>query len=155
MIYCASRWVPKDGHSSRGFCELGEVPVTREGCLVVSGQHVLVIDGLQEIQEVLRTVLAPRGMRVDWQRSHLQQIPGETADQPDLLIIDAEAAPNAPQQQHETWPNVPQVILGDSTDTRHLDAEAHCQGVTYLPKPFLFPQLIATIERLLPENRLA
>lgn len=115
---------------------------------MVSGQRVLVVDGMHEIQEVLETVLAPRGMRVDWVRSQSQATPGERADRPDLLVIDAEASPSASAGANRVWKNVPQVILGGE-DVAMVFNDKH----TRLAKPFQFPELIRAIERLLPSNR--
>lgn len=112
---------------------------------MVHGQRVLVVDGMHEIQEVLETVLAPRGLRVDWVRTHVQSIQGERADQPDILVIDAEASPLASAGANRVWNNVPQVILG--SDNANLKANARH---AHLSKPFQFPELIRAIERLLP-----
>ncbi|MDB5391882.1 MAG: hypothetical protein JWM11_7528 [Planctomycetaceae bacterium] len=114
---------------------------------MIHGQRVLIVDGMHEIQEVLETVLAPRGLRVDWVRSQVQTLPGERADQPDILVIDAEASPFASAGANRVWNNVPQVILGGE------DRESHSSGRhTHLSKPFQFPELIRAIERLLPKR---
>ncbi len=114
---------------------------------MVNGQRVLVIDGMHEIQEVLHTVLAPRGMQVDWVRSHAQQLPGEAAGRPDILVIDATALPISKSDKTRQWRNVPQVILGANEADSNADAnDQH----TYLNTPFQFPDLIRAIEQLLP-----
>ena len=112
---------------------------------MVYGQRVLIVNGMHEIQEVLETVLAPRGLRVDWVRTHSQILPGALPDQPDLLVIDAESSPLASAGANRVWKNVPQVILGGDDSAGH-DTEQH----THLAKPFQFPELIRAIERLLP-----
>lgn len=114
---------------------------------MVNGQRVLVVDGMHEIQEVLQAVLAPRGLRVDWVRSHVQQHASEAADQPDILVIDAEALPINRPGETRHWNNVPQVILGADEDSETADDNAQH---TYLSKPFQFPELIRAIENLLP-----
>lgn len=114
---------------------------------VVNGQRVLVIDGMHEIQEVLHAVLAPRGMQVDWVRSHVQQVPGEAAGRPDILIIDAAALPIHKSGKNREWRGVPQVILGADEAASTADADSQH---TYLNTPFQFPDLIRAIERLLP-----
>ena len=113
---------------------------------MVNGQRVLVIDGMHEIREVLHTVLAPRGMQVDWVRSHVQQLPGEDG-RPDILVIDAAALPIHKTEKNRQWRGVPQVILG--ADEAASEADADDQH-TYLNTPFQFPDLIRAIERLLP-----
>jgi DNA-binding response OmpR family regulator len=101
---------------------------------------------MHEIQEVLHAVLAPRGLRVDWVRSHAEQFAGESADCPDILVIDAEALPISSSSTGRNWEHVPQVILGDGD----AEATAAVPGQTYLSKPFQFPELIQVIENLLP-----
>ncbi len=114
---------------------------------MVNGQRVLVVDGMHEIQEVLQAVLAPRGLRVDWVRSHVQQHASGTADRPDILVIDAEALPIQQSGGTRHWNNVPQVILGADEDSSIADVD---DQHTYLSKPFHFPDLIRAIEKLLP-----
>lgn len=114
---------------------------------MVNGQRVLVVDGMHEIQEVLQAVLAPRGLRVDWVRSHVQQHASGAADQPDILVIDAEALPINRTAETRDWNNVPQVILGADEDSETADGNTQH---TYLSKPFQFPELIQAIEKLLP-----
>lgn len=115
---------------------------------MVNGQRVLIVDGMHEIQEVLETVLAPRGLQVDWMRTQINTVPGERTDQPDLLVIDAEASPFASARANRVWRDTPQVILGgeDSEVARNSQRE-------HLSKPFQFPELIRAIERLLPTAR--
>lgn len=117
---------------------------------MVHGQRVLIVDGMHEIQEVLETVLAPRGLRVDWVRSQAETLPGERADQPDILVIDAEASPFASAGANRVWKNVPQVILGAEDTEPNFNARH-----THLSKPFQFPELIRAIERLLPAKKAA
>ncbi len=114
---------------------------------MVNGQRVLVIDGMHEIQAVLHAVLGPRGMQVDWVRSHTQQLPGEAAGRPDILVIDAAALPIHKSSGNRAWRDVPQVILG--ADEAASTADSDTQH-TYLNTPFQFPDLIRAIESLLP-----
>jgi CheY-like chemotaxis protein len=100
---------------------------------------------MHEIQEVLHAVLAPRGLQVDWVRSHAQQVAGAAAGQPDILVIDAEALPIQPSKSRD-WSGVPQVILGADDESSSDANDQH----TYLAKPFQFPDLIEAIEKLLP-----
>lgn len=130
----------------RQFTRLGSRQTGKDGS-VVNGQRVLVVDGMHEIQEVLHAVLAPRGMQVDWVRSHVEQLPGEAAGRPDILVIDAAALPLHKSGKNRNWRDVPQVILGaDEADSTGDGDDQH----TYLNTPFQFPDLIRAIERLLP-----
>ena len=104
------------------------------------GQRVLVVDGVSDIRDVLEAVLAPRGLQVDWMRSSVQS--PSTPDRPDILVIDAEAAP---VESRRTWEGVPQVIIGQP---RTASTNDRCRQ--YLPKPFQYGELIQAIERLLP-----
>ncbi|HVW01040.1 MAG TPA: response regulator [Planctomycetaceae bacterium] len=106
------------------------------------GQRVLVVDGVSEIRDVLEAVLAPRGLQVEWMRSSVQS--PLTPDRPDILVIDAEAAPV--DSRRATWDGVPQVIIG--TPPRTSPTSDRCRQ--YLPKPFQYGELIEAIERLLP-----
>lgn len=112
---------------------------------MVNGQRVLVVDSLHEIQEVLHAVLEPRGLRVDWLRS--QHYASGSADQPDIVVIDAEALPVESATVSPQWENVPQVILGAAEEVLPVRMDA---PHAYLSKPFQFPDLIQAIERLLP-----
>lgn len=109
---------------------------------MVNRQRVLVVDGMHEIQDVLRTVLAPRGLRVDWIRSHSQVVPNELESKPDLLVIDAETCIDRSE-----WRDVPQVLLEGDTAVEESDT-SH----SVLRKPFHFKALVAAIERLLPKQ---
>ena len=106
------------------------------------GQRVLVVDGVSEIRDVLEAVLTPRGLQIEWIRSSVHAT--NTPDRPDIVVIDAEAAPADSRQT--TWEGVPQVIIG----TRPRSAATGDRCRQYLPKPFQYGELIQAIERLLP-----
>lgn len=135
----------QDPPQSPGGCQLQGLRQTGKDGSVVNGQRVLVVDGMHEVQEVLHAVLAPRGLRVDWIRG--QQFSSGTADQPDIVVIDAEALPVEQNPGSRPWSHVPQVILGSTDEeTPTVDDAQHA----YLSKPFQYPDLIQAIERLLP-----
>ena len=91
------------GSGALGSVHISGTRQTGKDGSVVNGQRVLVVDGMHEIQDVLRAVLAPRGLRVDWVRSHAQQLPGEAADRPDILVIDAETRSIPPSEKDRRW----------------------------------------------------
>lgn len=126
------------------------MPLARQGrtARVSSGQHVLIVDGPQEIQEVLEAILAPKGLRVNWLPSHVQRVRGETPDAPDLVVIDAAAVPLHRTVQRRDWTGVPQVILSDHDEPVGHETQTERRAV--LNKPFHFPELIRAIEQLLP-----
>lgn len=114
------------------------------------GQRVLVVDGLSDVQEVLQAVLEPRGLQVDWVRGQVQRHSSTSSGRPDILVIDAEAAPAA-EREADNWDGVPQVIIG-SQRVPSPAKPAFVPNRQYLSKPFQYSELIQAIERLLPRH---
>jgi DNA-binding response OmpR family regulator len=101
------------------------------------GPQVLIVDELPDTEEVLRAVLAPRG--VDVRRI----APSETASPaPALVVIDAESEPAG----RARFAGVPQIVLGRVS---RVDAAA-CH---VLPKPFQYAELVRAIEAVIVEGR--
>jgi CheY-like chemotaxis protein len=123
---------------------------TRKDGSVSNGQRVLVVDGLSDVQEVLQAVLEPRGLQVDWVRGQVQTHSSKETGRPDIVVIDAEAAPLA-ERQADDWAGVPQVIIGSQ---RFPGPAGPPLSATrqYLAKPFQYNELIQAIERLLPRR---
>ncbi len=118
---------------------------------MIDGQHVLVVDGLTETQEVLQTVLAAQGLKVD-RIGHAIPTAGETQDPlPDILVIDTDFLPieaEAPAR----WQGIPRVIIGAAQITPTPENPEDGQQ-RRLSKPFLFPDLIQAVEQLLNPER--
>lgn len=68
------------------------------------GQRVLVVDGLPETAEVLRTVLEPRGTRVDHLREGEPR--GQLGGKPRLVVVHPES------DDLGVWNDVPRVVVG-------------------------------------------
>lgn len=109
-------------------------------------QRVVVVDGLVDIPEVLHAVLAPKGMQVDWVRSHVQ-VHSDEDNRPSVIVMDASTS-KLPGSVR--WNGVPHVILTDEQADQ--DSDERCK---FLQKPFRYTELISTIERLLGEANAA
>lgn len=106
-------------------------------------QHVLVVDGLSETEEVLRAVLEPRGLSVDRVRSAASdELAAHARPSVMVLHVDEEPASAAP----EGWHHVPRIVIGA---TKINDTCEATSGEHYLEQPFQYGELIRTIERLL------
>lgn len=109
-------------------------------------QHVLVVDGLSETEEVLRAVLEPRGLSVDRIRSAAtEELAAHVPPSVMVLHVDEDPAP-APAAAPEGWHHVPRIVIGS---TKINDACEAAAGEHYLEQPFQYGELIRTIERLL------
>jgi DNA-binding response OmpR family regulator len=111
---------------------------------VTAAQHVLLVDGLAETEEVLRAVLEPRGLKVDRIRSPRSRDFSETR-RPSVVVLHVEDEPS-PVSRTSGWQDVPRILIGatKSADRSFDGADAH-----YLEKPFQYAELIRTIEQLL------
>jgi hypothetical protein len=111
---------------------------------VTGKQHVLVVDGLSETEEVLRAVLEPRGLLVDRIRSAAtDELAAHVRPSVMVLHVDEDPAPTAAP---EGWQRVPRIVIGS---TKINDACETCAGEHYLEQPFQYGELIRTIEQLL------
>ena len=114
-----------------------------------AAQHVLVVDELTETEEVLQTVLAPRGLVVERLGGWATAVNSSPALRPDVVVIDADSLP----QQFPTcpdWQDVPQVIIGHARNVAG-DTPAATSRQRHLAKPFQFPELIQAVEQLLAD----
>jgi CheY-like chemotaxis protein len=111
---------------------------------VTGKQHVLVVDGLSETEEVLRAVLEPRGLSVDRIRSAATDELAAHA-RPSVMVLHVDEDP-APTAAPEGWQRVPRIVIGSTkiNDACEAAAEEH-----YLEQPFQYGELIRKIERLL------
>lgn len=115
---------------------------------MVSGQRVLVVDGLAETEQVLKAVLEPRGLHVDRVRRGTPPLScteepkkrAPVAARPNVLVLheDVEDAGGLDQ-----WGQIPRVIIGSMRVPERSDSGE------YLPHPFQYRELIGAIERLL------
>ena len=114
---------------------------------VIHGQHVLVMDGLSETEDVLKAVFEPRGLQVRrvCGKGDCDSVP--TANPPSLIVIHSEELQNRPQAA-ERFNNVPRVIIGTADLPQTHSRET---GEQYLKQPFQYQELIQAIERLLDQ----
>jgi CheY-like chemotaxis protein len=101
---------------------------------------VLVIDGPSETATVLKAVLEPHGAIVDRTRSHVAGNRFQTAEQPDVVVVDIDGptASFAP-----VWSETPHVLVG-ATRTPLAGRTSR-----FLQKPFEFPELVQAVQDLL------
>ena len=114
---------------------------------MIHGQHVLVMDGLSETEDVLKAVFEPRGLQVHRVCGNGNCEPVQTANPPSLVVIHSEELQNRPREV-KRFKNVPRVIIG----TADLPASQNlADGDYYLKQPFQYQELIQAIERLLDQ----
>ena len=120
---------------------------------MVSGQRVLVVDGLSETEQVLKAVLEPRGLQVDRIRSGSPLSAAAPrfgsshapTKRPNVVVL--HEADDVPYQAQ--WGAVPRVIIGSA----HIPEAAADGSPEYLPHPFQYRELIGAIERLLDRRK--
>lgn len=107
-----------------------------QGCRVTL--RVLVVDGLSETETVLKAVLEPQGACVERCRS---SEPARHHLPPNVVVVDIDDLPA--ENAADAWPDVPHVVIGSArVDGAH-------QPARFLEKPFHYPELIRTVQRLL------
>ena len=114
---------------------------------MVSGQRVLVVDGLLETEQVLRTVLEPRGLTVDRIRGDSTEPFPQDSPRPSVVVIHEDDA-RARSNGSNVWNEVPRVVIG-SAEFSGSQTSTHDRH--YLTKPFHYRELIQAIEQLLAD----
>ncbi|QDV16485.1 hypothetical protein Pan153_11140 [Gimesia panareensis] len=116
---------------------------------MVNGQHVVVLDGLHETEEVLKAVLEPRGCRVNRIR---KPQPGHLIaeqDLPSIVVMHDDDSANSSHAQ-PGWDEIPKVVIGSVKVPATDQAE---QSTRFLMQPFQYAELIDSIESLLNQPR--
>lgn len=113
---------------------------------MVSGQRVVVVDGLAETEQVLKAVLEPRGLRVERIRAHASHTSDRDKAAPNVLVLHSD---DAAQSKRRSWDGIPCIVIGSTEvpESGRLRPDAH-----YLQKPFCYRELICAIEQLLSET---
>ena len=111
---------------------------------VVTGQRVLVVNGIPETEAVLKAVFETRGHRVQRVRSNNQQGSVPLAERPSVVVLDADETNGEPDR---LWSEVPRIILGDRVAAAGRFSSG--EGALFLEKPFQYPELVRAIEQLL------
>lgn len=112
---------------------------------MVSGQHVVVLDGLNETEEVLKAVLEPQGCRVNRIRKQHSSETVTENDLPSIVVLHGDDLSDAASTQPD-WQQVPKVIIG-SVKTSPIQQSD--QSTRFLVQPFQYAELIDSIESLL------
>ena len=113
---------------------------------MVTGRHLVLVDGIPETEQVVRAVFEPQGNRVT------RMLPSEgvacdepsSADAVDLVIIDQDGLPTQDAAPPDDWDDSYRVVIGSA---RYPVQDA--DGQQYLRKPFQYAELIGAIEKLL------
>lgn len=116
---------------------------------VVNGQHVVVLDGLHETEEVLKAVLEPQGCRVNRIRKPQSGNLIAKQDLPSIVVLhDDDLA--ASSQDQPGWDEIPKVVIGSVKVPSTDQAEP---STRFLVQPFQYAELIDSIESLLNQPR--
>ncbi len=119
---------------------------------MLSEQHVLVVDGISETEEVLKTVLEPRGFHVNRILSSNSTEASEKSHAPNVVILHEENLDSC-SQENSNWNHCSKVIIGRAELPRRspslIDGNMTDGNSKYLPAPFQYKELIGAIENLL------
>lgn len=114
---------------------------------VSNGQRVLVVDDVSDTVEVLRAVLAPRGVIVDGVRAG-RPVAVPAPQTPAVVVIDLEPSAVEPIDG-ASWDALPQVIIG-SARLPPINPQPEGQPARqYLRKPFEYAELVRAIEKFI------
>lgn len=116
---------------------------------VVNGQHVVVFDGLNETEQVLKAILEPRGCRVNRIR---KQHPGDVTsgqEVPSIVVVHDDDS-NESTTNQMGWNKVPKIVIGT---VKHTQVSKADQSTRFLVQPFQYAELIDSIESLLKPPR--
>ena len=117
---------------------------------MVNGQHVVVFDGLNETEEVLKAILEPQGCRVNRIR---QQHSGDimTANEvPSLVVMHDDDASHYARNKPE-WNKIPKIVIGSVK--KHASPNSD-QSTRFLVQPFQYAELIDSIESILQQPQM-
>lgn len=120
---------------------------------MTNGQRVLVVDGLNETEEVLKAVLEPQGLEINRIRTHLRQNL-QDAKPPHVVIFHEEAVEHS-SSVAKAWPHVPRLIIGSVTFPDRSASQPCCDSPReeHLSLPFHYRDLIRAVENLLTNAR--
>jgi len=113
---------------------------------VVTGQRVLVVDGIPETETVLKAVFETQGHRVERVRSTGPRGRVPRNERPSVVVVDVDETAVDPDR---LWSDVPRVIIGDRTVAAGRFSPNDQDGALFLEKPFHYPELVRAIEQLL------
>ena len=112
---------------------------------MVNGQHVVVFDGLNETEEVLKAVLEPQGCRVNRIRQQHSDHLNSPNEVPSIVVVHDDDADQFATRQPD-WKQVPKVVIGSVSKA---NTAKQSQSTRFLVQPFQYAELIDSIETLL------
>ncbi|WP_417392584.1 hypothetical protein [Gimesia sp.] len=115
---------------------------------MVNGQRVVVFDGLNETEEVLKAILEPRGCSVDRVRQRNATDLNSTSEIPNIVVVHDDDL-NESQAAQPGWNQVPKVVIGSVRKPKSTTAG---QTTRFLMQPFQYAELIDSIESLLQQS---
>ncbi len=115
---------------------------------MTDGQHVLLVDGLPETEEVLKAVFEPRGLQIHRISGSEENDPIPETISPSLVVIHSDEQ-QIGSRKANSWNNVPRVIIGSANLPEH---DGSPNGQHILKQPFQYRELIQAIEDLLSEQ---
>lgn len=127
--------------SSQNIVEMGRTPN------VVTGQHIVVFDGLNETEEVLKAVLEPQGCRVNRLRKQNTNEVSNYQKTPSIIIMHDDDSSDSTTNQLG-WNEVPKVVIGSVKASKPVDTSV---STRFLVQPFQYAELIDSIESLLSQ----
>tara|TARA_R110002111_G_scaffold262869_1_gene342145 strand:+ start:59016 stop:59396 length:381 start_codon:yes stop_codon:yes gene_type:complete len=112
---------------------------------VVNGRHVVVFDGLNETEQVLKAILEPQGCRVNRIRKHHSGDIISSDEVPSIVVVHDDDSSNFTTNQ-PGWNNIPKIVIGSVRKTKRTNSD---QSTRFLVQPFQYAELIDSIESLL------
>ncbi|QDT89236.1 hypothetical protein [Gimesia algae] len=115
---------------------------------MVNGQRVVVFDGLNETEEVLKAILEPRGCSVDRVRQRNSNDLNSNCEIPSIVVVHDDDL-NESNTSQPGWNQVPKVVIGSVRKSKITSAG---QTTRFLMQPFQYAELIDSIESLLQQS---
>lgn len=112
---------------------------------VVKGQHVVVFDGLNETEQVLKAILEPQGCRVNRIRKQHSSDIASSSEAPNIVVMHDDDASHYTKNKPE-WNEVPKIIIGSVKKESRSNSD---QSTRFLVQPFQYAELIDSIESIL------
>lgn len=115
---------------------------------MVNGQRVVVFDGLNETEEVLKAILEPRGCSVNRVRQRNSNDLKSNREIPSIVVVHDDEL-NESTTTQPGWNEVPKVVIGSVNKPEITSAG---QSTRFLMQPFQYAELIDSIESLLQQS---
>ncbi len=119
-----------------------------KGETVLNKQQVLVVDGIRETEEVLKTVLEPRGLHVNRIKAANSTNLNQNSYVPSVVVLHEDSIESSRQEQTH-WNQSSKVIIGRAEIPQK--SNLGDSKSRYLQSPFQYKELIQAIENLLDE----